>query len=135
MRFRPSGAGCAQSRAKEEREESEDRTAVACDAETVRRAACLDLGRVRYACELVVNGRRLGRRIWAPYVFPIRNRLRVGLNEIRVIVANTMANQFAATKVLDRWPEEIVGPYHRIAALFERESLPSGLHGPVRIMA
>ena len=105
-----------------------------CDAEMVGRAERLDLGRVRYACEVIINGESVGRRVWAPYVFAISDRLRVGPNEIRVIVTNTMANEFATTKVLDQWPSQIIGPYHGIAKLFEAESLPSGLFGPVSIL-
>jgi hypothetical protein len=104
-----------------------------CPVSKIKTAGFLDLGKVNYACEVFLNGKNLGRKIWAPFVFPIHDAIRAGKNELRIIVTNTMANQFTTTKVLDRWPSNIIGPYHRIAKFFEGESMPSGLFGPVRI--
>ena len=46
----------------------------------------------------------------------------------------TMANQYVITKRFDQYPDNIIGPYHKIAANFEKESLASGLFGPVQIL-
>ncbi len=106
-----------------------------CPASAAKKAGFLDLGKVNYACEVFWNGNKLGRKSWPSFVFPIRDVIRAGNNELRVIVTNTMANQFVTTKVLDRWPPNVIGPYHRIGRYFEDDSVPSGLFGPVRICA
>jgi len=110
-------------------------TTIECDSATVEKAAFLDLGKVNYACELFLNGESLGRRAWQPFVFSVKGELREGRNEIRVVVTNTMANQFVTTKELDKWPANVIGPYHKKALCFEPDSLPSGLFGPVRMQA
>ena len=61
--------------------------------------------------------------------------LRAGKNELKMIVTNTLANQFVTTKHLDRWPANVIGPYHGIGKFFEQDSLASGLFGPVKILA
>ena len=69
----------------------------------------LDLGRVCHACELWVNGRQCGERLWGPYVFEVTDALHPGVNRIRVRVANLINNSYG-------------------------DKQPSGLLGPVRIM-
>jgi hypothetical protein len=106
-----------------------------CPAGMAEKAGFLDLGKVNYACEVFLNEKNLGRKSWPSFVFPIREAIRAGNNKLRIIVTNTMANQFVTTKVLDRWPPNIIGPYHRIGRYFEDDSVPSGLFGPIRIYA
>jgi hypothetical protein len=106
-----------------------------CDNTTAERASFLDFGKVNYSCEAFLNGENLGRRGWRPFCFPIKGKLKEGKNEIRIIVTNTIANQFATTKELDKWSESLIGQYHKKALCFSADSLPSGLFGPVRIQA
>ena len=104
-----------------------------CAKETALKAAILDLGKVNYVCQVFLNGKKLGKRIWQPFSFSVKGIIKSGRNELRVIVTNTMANQYVTTKKFDRYPDNVIGPYHKIAANFEEESLPGGLFGPVRI--
>jgi len=104
-----------------------------CDREIAAKAAVLDLGKVNYVCQVFLNGKKLGKKVWQPFAFPIKGIIRVGKNELKVVVTNTMANQYVTTRRFDQYPDNIIGPYHKIAACFEKESLPSGLYGPVRI--
>lgn len=113
----------------------EYRTAIKYTGQTTKEDLFLDLGKVNYVCELFLNGKSLGKKAWPPFVFPLKNLLKKGANEIKAVVTNTLANQFVTTRVLDRWPDNITGPYHKIAANFEKESLSSGLFGPVVIKA
>ncbi|MBN1942882.1 MAG: hypothetical protein JW849_06265 [Phycisphaerae bacterium] len=106
-----------------------------CPKTVVAKARFLDLGFLRCACDVRLNGQSLGRRAWAPYRFPMAGLLRAGKNELNIIVTNTLANQFVTTKNLDRWPANVIGPYHAIGKAFEKDSLTSGLFGPVRILA
>lgn len=101
--------------------------------DTAQTATVLDLGDVRYACEVWLNGQSLGKALWSPYVFPVKGKLREGTNSLRVMVTNTLANQYTTASLLDRWPANPVGPYHSTSLSFEPESVTSGLYGPVRI--
>lgn len=105
-------------------------TVTAEDAAALRQ---LDLGEVRYACEAWVNGRRVGERLWGPWVFDIAGTLHAGENVVEVVVTNTMANQYVKTRTLDRWEAWQLGPYHPRALGFEPDSLASGLYGPVML--
>ncbi len=54
--------------------------------------AFLDLGDVRVASRVVLNGRDLGARLWPPYRYEITDALTAGENEIEVSVSNTAEN-------------------------------------------
>ncbi|OIN99031.1 hypothetical protein COY52_10030 [Candidatus Desantisbacteria bacterium CG_4_10_14_0_8_um_filter_48_22] len=97
-------------------------------------AGVLDLGEVRYACQVSLNGKDLGKSAWQPFSFPVKGLVKKGKNRLKIIVTNTLANQFVTTRVFDRYRENVIGPYHKIALNFEPDSMPSGLFGPVRIM-
>jgi len=110
-----------------------------CPKNIVEKAALLDLGDVRYACEVFLNDRNLGKRSWHPFSFLISGVIKEGINELRVIVTNTLANQLTSSKVLMDWSKNKgqgwPGPYHKIALEFEESSGSSGLFGPVKIFA
>ena len=42
-----------------------------CSKDIIEKAVLLDLGDVRYACEVFLNGKNLGKRIWHPFLFLI----------------------------------------------------------------
>ncbi len=99
-------------------------------------AALLDLGEVRYACSVVLNGRRLDDRAWPPFAYDVSGRLRHGRNRLAVTVTNTLANAIADPGVLDSWRKRYPGrslDYDQRQRVFEADSLPSGLFGPVTL--
>jgi len=104
-----------------------------CDEALLETAAALDLGDVHCACEVSINGKSLGRKSWPPYCFPLAGTLRNGSNYLAVTITNTMANQFVTGDLQDRWPDNVIGPYHSIALGLEKDSMASGLAGPVRL--
>jgi len=106
-----------------------------CSDEAAAQAAVLDLGEVRYACAVTLNGENLGTRAWRPFSFASKGKLKPGTNELKVTVTNTLANQYVTTHALDGWSANQLGPYHQRALRFEADSLPSGLYGPVTIRA
>jgi hypothetical protein len=106
-----------------------------CSKQIAESARYIDLGSVRCACDVRLNGKSLGRRAWEPFAFPVDGALQAGKNELKIVVTNTLANQFATTKKLDRWPPNVIGPYHALGLVFEKHSLNSGLLGPVRILS
>ena len=103
--------------------------------------ALLDLGLVRHACDVELNGHPLGRRIWSPFSLPVGDALRRGENHLRVVVTNTLANALCDPDVVADWQRRRGPgwpadghPYDARAREFEAESLPSGLSGPVQIL-
>ena len=92
----------------------------------------LDLGDVRHNAEVFVNDRRVGVRIWPPYEFDLTEYVQEGSNSLRVRVSNTLANEM-------RWKRDealMSDPWHRYwhEDNIEKESLVSGLLGPVRVV-
>ncbi|MHB1460008.1 MAG: glycosyl hydrolase [Armatimonadota bacterium] len=104
-----------------------------CVGAVAAQACSLDLGDVRYVCEVVLNGKSLGVRLWPPWSFNIAGKLKQGSNKLNVIVTNTMANQYVYSHQLDGYASKYLGSYHQRALAFERESVSSGLYGPVTI--
>ncbi len=98
-----------------------------------KNAQLLDLGDVRYVCQASLNGEELGKRLWLPFAFDVKGKIRKGNNVLKVIITNTLANQYTCSKALDKWPVKKLGPYHSRTLGFEKESLASGLFGPVTI--
>jgi len=104
-----------------------------CNRSVKENARVLDLGDVRYVCQTWLNGELLGKRLWQPFSYDIKGKIRNGNNILKVIVTNTLANQYTYTKALDKWPPIKLGPYHTRTLAFEKESVASGLFGPVTI--
>ena len=97
------------------------------------RASTLDLGQVWGVAEVVLNGVPLGRRAWEPFRLDLNGAAKAGTNTLSVTVTNTMANQFLHTRKLDRWPDNVLGIYHKQCLALEQGCTRSGLCGPVSI--
>jgi hypothetical protein len=104
-----------------------------CAKSVKQNAQVLDLGDVRYVCQASLNGETLGKKLWQPFVYDIKGKLRKGMNVLKITVTNTLANQYVFTNSLDKWTANQLGPYHLRAREFEKESVSSGLYGPVTI--
>ena len=104
-----------------------------CTKSVKETAQVLDLGDVRYVCHISLNGEPLGKRLWQPFVYDIKGKIITGYNVLKVTITNTLANQYTYTKALDKWPIKRLGPYHSETLGFEKESVSSGLYGPVII--
>ncbi len=104
-----------------------------CSQEDVERGYMLDLGEVRYACEAKLNGTSLGKRVWPPFAYQMDGLLQEGKNELKVVVTNTLANQYVTTRMFEKFPSNIFG-YSWPSLYFERDSVASGLYGPVQVM-
>ncbi len=75
----------------------------------------IDLGDVVSSAELFVNGRSAGVKVAPPWTFDITGYVREGKNEIKVLIYNTLANNYTA--IPTRY----------------RGSTKSGLIGPVKL--
>lgn len=98
-----------------------------------RARGILDLGEVKNACEVSLNGRRVGIGYGAPYRFEVE--VEEGENVLEVVVANSLVNALAPRHVRD-YIYEAFPPrsyYERYAETFNRDGHGSGLYGPVSI--
>jgi hypothetical protein len=102
-----------------------------CTGSVKKIARILDLGDVRYVCQVSLNSEPLGKRLWEPFVYDIKGKVREGDNVLKITLTNTLANQYVYnTKALKKWP---ANPYLKRALEFEKESVSSGLYGPVTL--
>ncbi|MGI6335920.1 MAG: glycosyl hydrolase [Eubacteriales bacterium] len=93
----------------------------------------LDLGEVKYSCEVFLNGVSLGVRVMKPYTYALPENLLETENTLHIRVSNTAANAYVThdfTKDYEPWQ---IGPYDAIERQFEKDSMPSGLYGPVTL--
>ena len=83
-----------------------------------------------------LNGTCLGTRLCAPYVFDVGDALKDGKNTLAVRVINTLANAMAPDEILEHWKEQYQpqSSYETRQRSYERESLPSGLYGPMWLL-
>ncbi len=98
--------------------------------------ALLNLGKVNYACEVRLNGKPLGQRIWTPYLFDVKGALVKGENKLEVVVTNTLGNSLSPDEVDELWAKKYPprSPYEQHQRLFEKDTLESGLFGPVLLL-
>lgn len=96
------------------------------DADSAKKARIIDLSSLANHCKLYLNGEFVSEKAWAPFVFDIEGKLKVGENVFEAYVTNTLANQYVTTKALDGYTEGI-GPYHAIAREFEKQDTASGI--------
>jgi len=85
----------------------------------------IDLGKVRYMAEVWLNGKKIGERLWSPYVFKAESS-KVGENKIRVRVGNLMVNEMGGKDDLNElrtWGWQTPPD----------SSFEAGLFGPVKI--
>jgi hypothetical protein len=98
----------------------------------------LDLGEVKYSARIRLNGQDLGHVPWRPFRWNIAGAARIGANDLVIEVVNTRANELAADQA--RYAEIegrgwLKNSYIGMYLKFDREMVPSGLVGPVRIMS
>lgn len=95
----------------------------------------LDLGEVGYVAQAWLNGEPLGVSAWPPHRTDITGLVCGGVNDLVVMVTNTLANQAACERVVQRAQEAgWFNVYYRRALPMMGESLRSGLIGPVRLL-
>jgi hypothetical protein len=93
-------------------------------------------GPVREAAQVDVNGQRVGRVWHPPYEIEVTRFLRAGENELRIVVGNLAVNEMAASPLPNR--AELTARYgerFRDQGNNLVEAVPSGLTGPIRLIA
>ena len=83
-----------------------------------------------------MNGKPLGQRIWSPYLFDVKGALVKGVNKLEVVVTNTLGNSLSPDEVDELWAKKYPprSPYEQHQRLFEKDTLESGLFGPVLLL-
>jgi hypothetical protein len=100
----------------------------------------LQLGDVKYACEAFLNDVYLGRKVWGSFSFRLDSALKPGVNKLKVIVTNTLANAILSPEAESIWNAKTDNgrPKGRMwddqTKNLEKDSVISGLLGPVRIL-
>jgi hypothetical protein len=92
----------------------------------------LDLGAVRHFAQIYVNGKKVGEKTMPPYRIRL-DGLKSG-DEIKIRVANTIANVCHDAKLFDTAPTYDVGPYHEHMIKLEKNAPAGGLWGEVKII-
>ena len=93
----------------------------------------LDLGRLSSTATVYLDGKLVGETTLPPY------RVKFTSDgtpcELKIVVANTSANECARTDYFDVMDIRDVGPYHEKMKFLEAQKQPGGLFGPVRIFS
>ncbi len=94
--------------------------------------AVLDLGEVRHFAKVYLNNKKLGEVTMPPYRIPLTGG-KAG-DELKVVVANTIANVCHNAEYFNRQHPADVGPYHENMVKYEAKAPAGGLLGPVQIL-
>ncbi len=99
--------------------------------EEMQAGAVLDLGKVCYSCEIVLNGEPIATQIFSPFCVELPALKEE--NELRIRVSNTLANEYVYHDFAQWIPNYEPGYMEVLQKTFNQESLCSGLLGPVTI--
>jgi hypothetical protein len=91
----------------------------------------LDLGEVRHFAKVYLNGSKVGEVTMPPYRIPLVGA-KAG-DELKIVVANTIANVCHDAEYFNRQHPADVGPYHENMIKQEALAPAGGLLGPVSV--
>ncbi|MFV2067282.1 MAG: glycosyl hydrolase [Pirellulales bacterium] len=102
-----------------------------------KRELWLDLGDVKYSARVLLNGKDLGPLAWRPFRWAVDDAIRPGRNVLDIEITNTAANELAGNpdRLADLQQKGwLRSSYIKRYLPFDREMVPSGLFGPVRLV-
>ncbi len=102
-------------------------------AEKIGREGEINLGDVRYAAEVYLNGHTLGTAITPPYRLKIPANVLSENNNIKIVVTNTSANWYVHTDYFNKWDISDLSPYFEAESEFAKDLVSGGLYGPVTL--
>jgi len=91
----------------------------------------LNLGEVRYFAKIYLNGKKIAEATMPPYKIMLDGAK--SFDELKIVVANTIANACKSTDFFERQDKRDVGPYHEKMNSLESQVPAGGLIGPVVI--
>lgn len=89
----------------------------------------LNLGVVRHYAKVYIDGEKIAESTIYPYTV-LLNDVKGG-EELKIVVANTPANECARSDYFKMHLPKDVGPYHERMVISEREEKVGGLFGPI----
>lgn len=92
----------------------------------------LDLGEVRHFAKVYLNDRKIGEVTMPPYRL-VMESLQEG-DELKIVVANTIANVCHNAEFFALQHPAEVGPYHKKMIVHEAKAPAGGLLGPIRLL-
>ncbi len=93
----------------------------------------IDLGEVRYAAEVYLNGKSLGTALMSPYRLKIPAGVLEKNNKLKIIVTNTSANWYVHTDYFNKWNIKELSPYFEAELNYAKDFVLGGLCGPVTL--
>lgn len=96
----------------------------------------LDLGNVKHTAKVWLNGKKVGVKVMPPYTFVLPVNELEQENRLRILVSNTPANEYVATKSFEKMEAYKLTVYFDKEMEFCRDTVAqgSGLFGPVKIL-
>ncbi len=92
----------------------------------------LDCGRVGLTAEIWLNGKKVGERIWEPFLLNVTDFLQPGENQLKIEVANSDASRHAIPD-FKRYLEIEDGSFEQQPPYMDVIDM-NGLMGPVRLL-
>ncbi len=102
-------------------------------AEKVGKEGEIDLGDVRYAAEVYLNGKLLGTALTPPFRLKIPDGVLAEFNKLKIVVTNTSANWYTHTDYFNKWNIKELSPYFKTELEFAKDLVSGGLYGPVEL--
>ena len=91
----------------------------------------VNLGQVLHYAKVYFDGKKVGESTLYPYVVALDGIK--GGEELKIVVANTPANECARSDYFDKHLPKDVGPYHANMVIAEAREGAGGLFGPIMI--
>ncbi len=108
-------------------------TSVTLPTEKTGKKGELDLGDVRFAASVYLNGHSLGVGLAPPYKFKIPEGVLSENNILKIVVTNTSANWYVHTDYFKKWKTEELSEYFDGEIEYAKDFLSGGLCGPVTL--
>lgn len=104
-------------------------------AEKIGKEGEIDLGDVRYAAEVYLNGHPLGAALTPPFRLKIPENILAENNSLKIVVTNTSANRYVYTDYFDKWNTNELSEYFEGELNYAKDLVSGGLYGPVVLFA
>ncbi len=102
-------------------------------AEKIGNEGVIDLGDVRYAAEVCLNGHLLGTVLTSPFRLKIPKNILAENNNLKIVVTNTSANWYVHTDYFDQWNINELSQYFEGELNYAKDLVSGGLYGPVTL--
>ncbi len=102
-------------------------------SEKIGKEGVINLGDVRYAAEVCLNGHPLGTALTPPFRLKIPANILAENNNLKIVVTNTSANWYVHTDYFDKWNINELSQYFEGELNYAKSLVSGGLYGPVTL--